>query len=86
MSFADIAERLNPAVVNIDATSRGDGARGAAFGLPLPDGPGAVRAAAAERERDGPRRGAGTGFIIDAGGYILTNHHVIDGATASWSG
>ena len=24
-SFADIAERLNPAVVNIDATSRGDG-------------------------------------------------------------
>src|SRR4030095_8301792 len=24
-SFADIAERLNPAVVNIDSTSRGDG-------------------------------------------------------------
>ena len=24
VSFADIAERLNPAVVNIDATSRGD--------------------------------------------------------------
>ena len=33
-----------------------------------------------ERDRDGPRRGAGTGFIIDADGYILTNHHVIDGA------
>jgi serine protease Do len=33
-----------------------------------------------ERERDGPRRGAGTGFLIDASGFILTNQHVIDGA------
>ena len=27
-----------------------------------------------------PRRGAGTGFIIDDEGHILTNHHVIEGA------
>jgi len=27
-----------------------------------------------------PREGSGSGFIIDASGYILTNHHVIDGA------
>ena len=32
-------------------------------------------------DRDDPtRRGAGTGFIIDADGSILTNHHVIDRA------
>ena len=34
----------------------------------------------ARRERESPRRGAGTGFLIDSAGYILTNHHVIDGA------
>jgi S1-C subfamily serine protease len=28
----------------------------------------------------GPREGSGSGFIIDPAGYILTNHHVIDGA------
>ena len=32
------------------------------------------------RDRDAPRRGAGSGFIIDADGSILTNHHVIDRA------
>ncbi len=79
-SFADIAERLNPAVVNIDATSRGDGASRRRVDSPLPDGPELFERRQPTRERDGPRRGAGTGFLIDAAGYILTNHHVIDGA------
>ena len=77
-SFADIAERLNPAVVNIDATSRGD-ARFRPRPAPLPGAPEPFERPQ-QRERDGPRQGAGTGFIIDAGGFILTNHHVIDGA------
>src|SRR5688572_8706069 len=77
-SFADIAERLNPAVVNIDATSRGEERprRRAAI---LPQEPDPFEPPQ-PRDRDGPRRGAGTGFIIDAGGLILTNHHVIEGA------
>jgi serine protease Do len=79
VSFADIAERLNPAVVNIDATSRGNDNRRRRFGVPLPESPDLFERQF-DREREGPRKGAGTGFLIDAEGYILTNHHVIDGA------
>jgi serine protease Do len=80
VNFADVAERLNPAVVNIDATARRRArpappnsrppARPEIFDDPFDN----------RRQRDTPRRGAGTGFIIDAEGHILTNHHVIDDA------
>lgn len=77
-SFADIAERLNPAVVNIDATTRGED-RARRQSTVLPNEPDPFERPQ-PRDRDGPRRGAGTGFIIDASGLILTNHHVIEGA------
>ena len=76
-SFADIADRLNPAVVNIDASSRGVTRARRRPEFQLPDAPDPF-GRPPERERDGPRRGAGTGFIIDADGFILTNHHVIE--------
>ena len=31
--------------------------------------------------RSGPQAGSGSGFIIDAGGYVVTNNHVVDGAS-----
>jgi len=78
LNFADIAARLNPAVVNIDATARGRRARqlieqGGKRGTDDPLEPGS-------RGTDAPRRGTGTGFLIDPDGLILTNHHVIEGA------
>jgi serine protease Do len=76
ISFADIAERLNPAVVNIDATSRGRARPRPRIGPQLPDTPDPTL----DRNRDGLRRDAGTGFIIDAEGHILTNQHVVEGA------
>ncbi len=77
-NFADIAARMNPAVVNIDATARARRARrlmeeGGRRGPDDPFEPG-------RRGGDAPRRGTGTGFLIDSEGHILTNHHVIEGA------
>ncbi len=72
-NFADVAERINASVVNIDATSNRSTVRDPLQRFRRSPGD-------APREFDVPSRGAGSGFIIDSDGYILTNHHVIENA------
>src|SRR5665213_1567493 len=84
VNFADIVARVNPAVVNIDATSKSRGARRQHGKSDDDEGPDSFDApfdsVQPKRDTDQARRGEGTGFIIDADGSILTNHHVIDRA------
>jgi serine protease Do len=64
-SFADVVARVNPAVVHVDVIedARQDPHEG------ILDAP----------ALDLPRRGEGSGFVVDPEGYILTNHHLVPG-------
>jgi serine protease Do len=73
-SFADLAEKLLPAVVNIASTQKVDD------GVPDEQFDEFFKDFFDRQRREGaPRRATslGSGFIIDSSGYIVTNNHVI---------
>ena len=91
-AFTQVAERVNPTVVQI-TSSRYVARSSAHSGLPpelfeqlppnmrryfgTPDGDGDT---APDGDQEDVQQGLGSGAVVRADGYILTNHHVIDGA------
>lgn len=83
-SLAPLAEQISPAVVNITTSTVVAGRTGpqgiVPDGSPFED---FFREFQDRNNREGrPRRSSalGSGFVISADGYVVTNNHVIDGA------
>jgi serine protease Do len=94
LSFADIVERVSPAVVSLEVRGRANprtlgaipGLEGFPFGL-IPRAPGQGGGGGDDGERgdnDNDRvpetQASGSGFFISPDGYLVTNNHVVENA------
>ncbi len=78
MSFADLAAKLQPAVVNISTTQKVELQQSNPFaGTPFGDLFGGGPSGGGGKPITREAQSLGSGFIISADGYIVTNNHVI---------